>query len=122
MSLTVRPRRLKLRDQLLAAYEGRCAISSVATRDVLEAAHIGPATGPAAGAVTNCLLLRADLHNLFDAHLLWLDDDYTVHVAESITDATYRHWHGQPLHLPINPRVWPDLDALRRHRDARPAL
>ncbi|MFF5225968.1 hypothetical protein [Dactylosporangium sp. NPDC000521] len=81
-------------------------------------ARIAPHAGPP-DAVTNCLLLRADLRNLFDRHLLWLDDDFTVRVATSITDATYRHWDGRLLHLPLDPADWPDPESLRRHRAAR---
>jgi hypothetical protein len=101
---------------LLVAYEGRCAISSVSARNVLEAVHIDPYAGAAAAAVTNCLLLRADLRNLFVAHLLWLDDDYTVRVAAGVTDTTYRQWDGHPLHLPVDTAAWPSRPALRNHR------
>lgn len=114
--LTVRQGQPEFRSDLLAAYEGRCAISDVSAREALQAAHIEPYDGEATNVVTNGLLLRADLHNLFDAHLLWIDDDLIVRVAASVTDASYRQWDGQLLRRPADADSWPNAGALRIHR------
>ena len=82
----------------------------------MQAAHIEPFDGAATNVVTNRLLLRADLHNLFDAYLLWIDDDLVVRVAASVTDACYRQWDGQLLRRPIDPAAQPNVEALRNHR------
>src|SRR5262249_1774663 len=58
------------RQYLLAAYEGRCAFSGCAVEAVLEAAHIVPYMGPETNHPGNGLLLRADLHTLFDLQLV----------------------------------------------------
>jgi hypothetical protein len=63
------------RRALLHAYGGRCTISGCSIEAVLEAAHIIPYRGPETNHVQNGLLLRADLHTLFDLDLLWIDPD-----------------------------------------------
>ena len=64
----------KFRDALIGAYAGRCAITGCSVLDILEAAHITPYLGPDTNHVTNGLLLRADLHTLFDTCLLYTSD------------------------------------------------
>jgi putative restriction endonuclease len=61
------------RDSLIAAYGSKCVISGCGVLDVLEAAHIYPYRGPATNKVSNGLLLRADLHTLFDCNLIAVD-------------------------------------------------
>lgn len=61
------------RDSLLAAYGSRCCITGVDVDAVLEAAHISAYRGPASNHVENGLLLRADLHKLFDRLMLSVD-------------------------------------------------
>jgi putative restriction endonuclease len=48
------------------AYRYRCAITSERTLPVLEAAHIRPYATGGKHALSNGLLLRSDLHRLFD--------------------------------------------------------
>jgi putative restriction endonuclease len=55
---------------LLEAYQGRCAVTGCDVPVALEAAHLRPYRGPDSNAVTNGLLLRADIHTLFDLRLL----------------------------------------------------
>ena len=61
------------RAALLAAYGGRCAITGCDVEDVLEAAHISPYSGPSSSHASNGLLLRADIHTLFDCGLVAFD-------------------------------------------------
>jgi hypothetical protein len=56
----------KHRESLIKAYGGRCAISGCGIVDVLEAAHILRYSGPKSNHPSNGILLRADLHLLFD--------------------------------------------------------
>ena len=48
------------------AYEKRCAITGEKTLPVLEAAHIKPVSNGGEHRIDNGLLLRSDLHKLFD--------------------------------------------------------
>jgi hypothetical protein len=58
------------RASILEAYDYRCAITDCDVEDVLEAAHIVPYKGEATNHVQNGLLLRADMHVLFDLYLI----------------------------------------------------
>jgi putative restriction endonuclease len=57
----------------MTVYSGRCAITDCEIDDVLEAAHISPYSGRSSDQVCNGLLLRADVHTLFDCGLLAFD-------------------------------------------------
>jgi hypothetical protein len=104
------------RRELFRAYAGRCAISGCLTKEVLEAAHIVPYRGPQTNHVTNGLLLRADIHTLFDLGLIAVDPiKKTVIIAESLKDTDYEQWNGQCINLPELVNDYPSEDALRSH-------
>ena len=66
--------------------------------DVLEAAHIHPYRGDETNHVANGLLLRADLHTLFDCGMLAIDpDDLRVVMVSSIWGSSYGKLHGRAL-------------------------
>ena len=64
-----RPYHLKFRDKLIDIYGG-CALSGCTTLPALEAAHVNPVAEKGSDKSTNGILLRADLHKLFDANLI----------------------------------------------------
>ena len=66
----LRPGQAIFRAKLMQAYGGRCAITGCNVPAALEAAHIIPFCGPESDRVSNGLLLRLDLHALFDACLM----------------------------------------------------
>ena len=68
--IRIRRGQQKFRDGLVARYGAKCVVSGCAVLDVLEAAHIQPYCGTPDNRVENGLLLRADLHTLFDLDLL----------------------------------------------------
>jgi putative restriction endonuclease len=109
----------EFRKNLLSAYNGRCAVSGTDAMDALEAAHIVPYLGPETNRVENGLLLRADLHTLFDLRLLTVDPDtLRVVLAPSVRHTTYSQLHDQPLSLPKHPSEYPSRSALKVHLDA----
>ena len=58
--------------------------------EVLEAAHILPYRGPDTNKVVNGLLLRADVHTLFDSGLIAVDvKNMTVLVDKSLEGSEY---------------------------------
>lgn len=67
-----RPGQAKLREALLGIY-GKCAISGETDPDCLDAAHIVPVKAGGAEIIYNAILLRADLHRLFDAGRIWFE-------------------------------------------------
>lgn len=68
------------------AYDKRCAITGERTLPVLQAAHIRPVTREGTHSIQNGLLLRSDLHILFDQGLITVDPNYHVHVSEHIRE------------------------------------
>lgn len=107
----------KFREMLLNAYECKCAITGTAIVDLLEAAHIIPHTEGTNYRTRNGLLLRADIHTLFDLKLLSIDQYMRVHLSKILRNSTeYGYLHGKKLNLPASSEACPDHTALeRRH-------
>jgi putative restriction endonuclease len=68
------------------AYERRCAITGERTLPVLEAAHIKPYAESGPHVISNGLLLRSDLHILFDDGYLTVTEDLKVEVSKRIEE------------------------------------
>lgn len=118
-SITQRRGQKTFRDDLIATYNGRCAITGCSVLDVLEAAHIHPYRGADTNRVTNGLLLRADIHTLFDCGLLVIDSEtMTVLVAPQLKDSEYGAFHGRSLCVPKSPAQKPSAEALNMKREA----
>lgn len=107
------------------AYERRCAITGEKTLPVLEAAHIQPFAEQGPHHVANGLLLRSDLHTLFDRGYITVTDDLRVEVSPRIKEEFsngreyYRH-HGQHLVvLPAASSERPSSAFLRWHNERR---
>ena len=109
----------EFRSRLLSAYRNQCAISGCAVTEVLQAAHIQPVKSAGSHSVSNGLLLRADLHNLFDRGLITVSDKYIVNVnPEVCKDPTYRIFDGKRLRtLPRTKSQYPNKTLLKRHRE-----
>lgn len=119
-AMTVRRKQQgKFRNMLLNAYNGTCAISGYAVDPVLQAAHITPYFGRKSQLVTNGLLLRADLHLLFDNDLLAVDpDDMRVVVSRSLETTGYSAFDGTKLRLPAAKDCWPSEERLAAQFDS----
>ena len=118
-SITQRRGQKPFRNALIAAYGGQCAITRCSILDVLEAAHIYPYRGPDTNKVANGLLLRSDVHTLFDCGLVAIDSEtMTVLVAPHLKDSEYGVLHGAHVHIPQNPAEQPSAEALEMHRKA----
>lgn len=108
---------------VMDAYSRRCAISGERTLPVLEAAHIKPYSESGPHFISNSLLLRSDLHKLFDTGYLTINQDLTVEVSRRIKEEfengkDYYKYHGsEVLNLPINPSNKPDKLFLEWHHD-----
>jgi hypothetical protein len=107
----------KFRKVLLEAYGGRCAFSGCDAETALEAAHIVPYRGDATDHPTNGLLLRADLHTLFDLGLMAIDTKtMSVLISPELESSEYALLAGRPLGLPLNVVFRPSIAALDSHR------
>lgn len=104
------------REQLMHAYNGRCAISRYDAADALEAAHIVPYAQRGLTSVCNGLLLRADVHSLFDLGLVALrPDSFEVVLSERLQDTKYEGLDGCILAQPSEVSLRPDPAALEHH-------
>lgn len=116
MVLRIQRRRQDIfRKELLEAYGCRCAITGVDVPEVLQAAHIEPYRGSRSQNVTNGILLRADIHLLYDAHLLSIKPrTYTVSISERIADSAYKAYADREIALPNSKDLLPDSAHLER--------
>lgn len=115
-SVVRRQGQAKFRAALLKAYEGKCAVTGCTIEALLEAAHIVPYQGVDTNVVSNGLLLRADIHTLFDLGLLWIDSDSrVVRLAEELRYSEYLHWAGKPVFAPHKASDQPSAMALLSH-------
>jgi putative restriction endonuclease len=105
------------------AYQRRCAVTGERTLPVLEAAHIRPFAEHGPHHVENGLLLRSDLHTLFDRGYLTVTEELRVEVSTRIREQfnngrEYYKYHGQPLQVtPRTPTERPARDLLRWHNE-----
>ncbi|MBD2419083.1 HNH endonuclease [Anabaena cylindrica FACHB-243] len=106
----------KFRSDLLKAYQGKCAITGFDTKRVLQAAHIIPYLGYETNHPSNGILLRVDIHIIFDQHLLSIDPkSYEVVISPSLHGTDYQGLSGKKLLLPDKDRFKPNLIALEQH-------
>lgn len=105
------------RRALMKAYRCRCAVSGCEIAPLLEAAHIHPYRGPKTNAVQNGLLLRADVHTLFDLGLITVSGNRQIEVSASLVDTEYASLHGRALAEPRSPKDRPSGMALAWHRN-----
>lgn len=112
----------KFRQDLLAAYGGACAVTGTRIESVLEAAHIAPHKGTHTNVVHNGLLLRADVHTLFDLHLLAITDGLVVRTSPDLAGSLYSEFDGRQLRQPTALEDRPSRDQLAAHRKKCPWL
>lgn len=105
------------------AYDRRCAITGERTLPVLEAAHIKPYSETGPHLVSNGLLLRSDLHILFDDGYVTVTDDLRVEVSKRIKEEfengrEYYQYRGKPLQkIPKGADEKPSKEFLRWHNE-----
>jgi putative restriction endonuclease len=103
-------------------YERQCAVTREHTLPVLQAAHIRPVTQGGEHRVSNGLLLRSDVHTLFDRGYVTVTPKYEFRVSKRLDD----HWQNgkvyyaadkQKIILPRDQSCWPDTQLLEWHAD-----
>jgi putative restriction endonuclease len=109
------------REAVIAAYDGRCAISGLPEVRLLDAAHIVSDGHEVLGqpVVPNGLPLSKIHHAAFDAHLLGVDPDFRIHVSRRLLTLKdgpmlelLKKVHGTRLHLPSRDKDRPDRERL----------
>ena len=110
------------RARVLDAYERRCAITNERTLPVLQASHIKPYSQSGPHAPENGLLLRSDLHTLFDRGYVTVTPDLKLHVSRRIRDEfengrDYYALEGRAMRLPARGNPPPAREYLEWHAD-----
>lgn len=93
--LVVRPNQANFRAELIKLWKF-CPITGCNILEILDAAHIYPYRGEKDNQISNGILLRTDIHKLFDKYLLSIDpSNFTVHLSKSVTDPQYTQYEGK---------------------------
>jgi putative restriction endonuclease len=105
-------------------YNRRCAITGERTLPALDAAHIRPYSDGGLHAVSNGLLLRRDIHSLFDSGYVTVTPDYRFEVSRRIKEEfengrDYYALKGRLLSVPESAYFRPDHAALSWHNNER---
>ena len=108
--------------RLLRAYDGQCAVTGGHAVPVLEAAHIQPYLGPASNHPQNGLVLRSDLHRLYDGGYVTVTPDLRLEVSGRLREQfengkLYYAMDGQRIHVPGDARFTPSPKALEWHAE-----
>ena len=109
------------REAVIAAYNGRCALSGLPEPLLLDAAHIVADRNEQLGQpiISNGIPLSKIHHAAFDAHLIGIDPDYRLHVSDRLLVRNdgqmleaLKRLNGGTIHLPRRAQDSPDRDRL----------
>ena len=106
---------VKFRRIVLEAYGSVCAITGCDVVQVLEAAHIKPYNGIDTNHVQNGILLRADIHTLFDLELIAIEPTkLRVKFSKCLRSTPqYKKYHGREIRTPKRRDQWPNEEVLK---------
>lgn len=105
-------------------YQRRCAVTGERTLPILDAAHIRPYGAGGEHEITNGLLLRTDVHRLFDLGYVTVSADGRFEVGRRLKEdfengRLYYEMHGRPIALPRDINQTPAREALEWHQTNR---
>jgi hypothetical protein len=91
----------QFRNALLQLYDGKCAVGGSAPAAALDACHIDPHVRTGNNDYSNGLVLRADVHNLFDAGLIKLHPStLQIFCAPELKGTDYWRFNGEQATAP----------------------
>lgn len=101
-------------------YERQCALTGGKVLPALDAAHIRPYGEGGSHAASNGILLRKDIHSVFDAGYATIDENLTFIVSDKVREIfhngnEYRRLHGTRMRLPKRAQDRPLVEALKWH-------
>lgn len=107
---------------VLSAYQGRCAVTGDKIRPVLQAAHVRPVSQGGEHRLDNGILLRSDVHTLFDAGYLGVDTHHRLLVSPRLRDEfgngeEFYTRAREPIAVPARRVDRPNREFLDWHRD-----
>lgn len=98
IKIRLRKYQSKFRKNLLKLYNNKCAISGISVNQVLQAAHAAPHATHGINKIENGILLRSDLHLLFDNGLLKIHPNtYEIYLDEELHNSEYVKYHGKKI-------------------------
>lgn len=105
-------------------YRRRCAISGERTLPALDAAHIRPFADGGSHEISNGILMRRDIHSLFDLGYVTISPDMKFEVSRKIREEyeNGRHYyalHGTSVQTPEGSDRQPNRSALIWHNEHR---
>lgn len=104
-------------------YGRRCAITRERTLPALEAAHILPYGQGGEHEIKNGILMRRDIHSLFDLGYVTVTPELVFEVSRRIKEEfengrDYYRMHGAPVAAPLRSELRPDGQLLRWHNES----
>ncbi len=104
------------------AYQRRCAVTQERTLPALEASHIKPYSAAGPHSVKNGILLRSDIHRLFDNGYATITPDLRFEVSKRIREEfengkDYYALNGKKIHIPENCILQPESRFLTWHNE-----
>lgn len=107
------------RFRLLDSY-GQCAVTQEHSIPVLDAAHIIPYSEGGSHDISNGLLLRADIHRLYDDGYVTVTPDHTFKVSDALHEdfSNGKHYYGMQgtkIWMPPSPELQPKRENLEYH-------
>jgi putative restriction endonuclease len=103
------------------AYSRKCSITGEKTLPVLEAAHIKPYAKSGPHFTSNGILLRSDMHKLFDLGYITITKEHNIEVSSRIKEEfqngkEYYQFHGKKLlHIPQRILDKPNINYIDWH-------
>lgn len=87
---TLREGQAAFRQALIEAFGAKCMVTGENLSSVLEAAHIRPYHGSSSNTLENGLILRVDIHRLYDNHELSIDPrTFKIFITEGLKESSY---------------------------------
>jgi hypothetical protein len=105
------------------AYNRKCSVTGEKTLPVLDVAHIKPFSQDGPNVSKNGILLRTDIHTLFDKGYITINENYIVEVSKRLHEdygngKIYYAYHGKQLsNIPDNQLDLPEKKFLRWHNE-----
>ena len=116
--VVIRPDQSEFRRKLLQIYQKSCLVSKTKVSEVLQAAHILPYSGEYSNHIQNGLLLRNDIHTLYDDYLLSIcPESFQILLNPKLEDSEYWKYNEKSVleDIPTDIRLRPSLKALMIH-------
>ena len=110
------------RTRIIDVYRRRCAVTAERTLPALEAAHIRPYAKGRSHEISNGLLLRRDIHSLFDKGYVTVTPKHRFEVSDRIREdyengRDYYRLQGRKVWAPMDLTLQPDPNSLQWHNE-----